>query len=715
MAKQLIANSTPGETINVRLGWEFNGAGWNTSSAVGQPDNYIAAFRNFVTVARSLSDKFVFEWCPAGSTADMNPELAYPGDAYVDLIGIDFYWYTEYHGSDPVKAWNHFVNSEYGLQWQQDFAAAHGKQTAVAEWGLNSDSALFVQLASDWFASHNMVYQSYWDSNAAFQGMLSGGQYPSAAALFQSLYSDPVTTSAPVVSIPIYGDANANVLPGTDGADTMAGKAGNDVYTVNASGDVIIEAIGEGTDEVRASVSYKLAANVENLQLLDAGLTGEGNELANQLTGSSGADILMGLAGDDVLTGNAGNDRLDGGVGNDTLYGGDGDDSLDGAAGNDVMEGGAGNDTYTVDSTTDLVREVSGAGTDAVLAAVSYTLSNYVENITLTGGALNATGNALANAIQGNALANVLNGSAGNDRLVGMGGNDSLVGGSGADAMVGGTGDDTYQVENAGDQVIEQAGEGTDTVNAFIDYQLSANLEILYLQGSVGLAGIGNDSDNQIFGTNAADRISGLGGADVLRGYAGDDRLSGGAANDSLYGAEGNDLLDGGAGADTMDGGIGNDSYVVDSAGDQVLEFSQNGQGGVDTVTTSIDYMLGSNVESLVLAAGALKGTGNALANSIIGNEFANVLNGLAGDDVLTGGLGADRFVFDKASGKDRITDFSSGDSIALDAYIAAGIHPSILAAATGALIDLGSGNTILLTGVGVSHLQVTSSGYTYI
>src|SRR5262249_52103113 len=146
-----------------------------------------------------------------------------------------------------------------------------------------------------------------------------------------------------------------------------------------------------------------------------------------------------------------------GGDGTDVLVGNDGNDSLDGGVGADAMSGGLGNDTYTVDDAGDVVTENAGEGTDTVKTAIaSYTLTDNVENLA----AAAATGQTLTR----HAALPIFSGSDGNDVLVGNDGNDSLDGGVGADAMSGGLGNDTYTVDDAGDVVTENAGEGTDTV-----------------------------------------------------------------------------------------------------------------------------------------------------------------------------------------------------------------------------------------------------------
>jgi Ca2+-binding RTX toxin-like protein len=126
------------------------------------------------------------------------------------------------------------------------------------------------------------------------------------------------------------GDGN-DTLDGGTGADTMVGGLGNDVYYVDHAYDVTTEAVGEGYDIVRNSVSWTLSANVEGLELQGSGnINGTGNSLANIITGNSG---------DNSLSGGAGVDTIDGGAGADTIIGG---------TGNDLLSGGLGADTFVI-------------------------------------------------------------------------------------------------------------------------------------------------------------------------------------------------------------------------------------------------------------------------------------------------------------------------------------------------------------------------------
>jgi Ca2+-binding RTX toxin-like protein len=431
----------------------------------------------------------------------------------------------------------------------------------------------------------------------------------------------------------LTGATKADNLAGNDGNDVLIGLAGNDTLDGGNGDDVLLGGLGDdiligGSGSDTASYSDAAAGVTVNLGLAGPQATGAGNDSL------SGIENLTGSAFNDVLTGDAGGNQIAGGAGNDLI---------DGGAGADTLIGGTGDDLYVVDDAGDQVVEAAGEGMDSVTSSVSYTLAANVENLTLSGTAANGTGNGLDNFITGNGSDNVLSGGAGNDTLTGLTGNDMLDGGTGADRMVGGTGDDTYVVDDAGDQVVEDGGEGTDTVRASIGYALGANVENLVLTGTAA-DGTGNELANVITGND---------GANVLTGLAGDD---------TLIGNGGDDTLDGGTGADAMAGGTGNDLYIVDDAGDAVTEAAGE---GTDIVRSSISYTLGANLENLVLTGTAANGTGNALANVITGNDSANVLTGGAGDDTLIGNGGDD--TLDGGTGADAMAGGTGNDTYVVD------------------------------------------------
>jgi Ca2+-binding RTX toxin-like protein len=247
----------------------------------------------------------------------------------------------------------------------------------------------------------------------------------------------------------LRGNGSANILDGGAGADTLTGRNGSDIYYVDDAGDLVVEAAGGGTDEVRVRglASYTLPDYVEKLTNATGGnFTGTGNALANELNGGNLVDTLYGGAGHDVLNGGSGNDLLYGEVEHDTLNGG---------LGADTMHGGTGNDLYIVDNAFDVVVENSGAGTDQVLTTRStYTLGDHVENLTFNrsdGAAVTGTGNNLGNIILGQEGGDSLDGAAGADELRGNGGDDMLTGGAGDDLLIGGAGADLLDGGYGGD------------------------------------------------------------------------------------------------------------------------------------------------------------------------------------------------------------------------------------------------------------------------
>ncbi len=151
-----------------------------------------------------------------------------------------------------------------------------------------------------------------------------------------------------------------------------------------------------------------------------------GNDVDNNLSGSTKADYIKGLGGNDTLYGLGGGDYLDGGAG---------DDYLDGGYGTDRLSGGLGNDTYRL-LDADIIIEAANEGIDTVLSNVNYTLTANVENLTLYNNA-SGTGNDANNRIIGSGKgANTISGGAGDDYLDGGAGNDVLTGGAGVDSFV---------------------------------------------------------------------------------------------------------------------------------------------------------------------------------------------------------------------------------------------------------------------------------------
>jgi Ca2+-binding RTX toxin-like protein len=465
----------------------------------------------------------------------------------------------------------------------------------------------------------------------------------------------------------LTGGAGNDTIDGKAGADIMLGGIGNDTYTVDNAGDIVTEFIDEGADTVKSSVTYTLAANIENLTLTgSSAIKGTGNSLNNIITGNSAANILTS---------------------------GDGNDTLNGGAGADTLAGGTDNDTYYVDNAGDIIVEYFNEGTDAVNSSITYAIGSNIENLTLTGSyAINGTGNELGNILTGNSTVNTLTGGAGNDTIDGK---------AGADIMAGGIGDDTYTIDNIGDVVTEYTNEGIDTVKSSITYSLGDNVENLTLTGTTAIKGTGNSMSNTLTGNSAAN---------------------------TLTAGAGNDILNGGAGVDTLIGGTGNDTYFVDNTGDIVTEYINE---GADTVNSSVTYTLGADLENLTLTGnGATKGTGNTLDNIIVGNSGTNILTGNNGNDLLdgnwgndtlTGGNGSDKYIFRRTDGKDTVNETAGldgdNDTVKMTDGIAA-TEPVIVKHNNDLYLFVDSSNYIRMTNqfyqpnYGMERLEVSDGCY---
>jgi hypothetical protein len=241
----------------------------------------------------------------------------------------------------------------------------------------------------------------------------------------QSLVTTPATD---LLLAPSGNDTITSPLDYLQQNDQIDGGSGLDTFILSNGSGVARVNVREVGNQVQGIVSGKTA--VTHFEYFD-------------FSGFGGSVTLIGSdALDDRLTGGSGNDTINGGEGNDQLKGNEGSDRLDGGSGDDILIGGSGSDIYLVDSVKDSVIETGDTGFDTVIATVSWTLSNEVEDLLLQGGAIAGTGNSLSNGITGNAFSNNLTGNGGNDILIGNGGSDTLVGGNGNDRLVGGAGND---------------------------------------------------------------------------------------------------------------------------------------------------------------------------------------------------------------------------------------------------------------------------------
>jgi Cadherin-like domain/Bacterial cadherin-like domain/RTX calcium-binding nonapeptide repeat (4 copies) len=290
---------------------------------------------------------------------------------------------------------------------------------------------------------------------------------------------------------------------------------------------------------------------------------------------------------------------------------------------------------------------------------------------------------------------NAIIASAQPDVVIGYGGNDYLDGGAGADLLIGGAGDDAYVVDDPGDVIDEQAGQGLDLVYVRGYYALGAgaDVEIMAATGG-GAVMVGNDIANNLWGSEQRDDLYGRGGGDALFGYGG------------------NDYLDGSAGLDLLIGGAGDDVYVVD-AGDVISELTGEGLDRAYVQGGYYQLNAGAEVEILTVSGpGPATMIGNELANNLWGSDQGDdlyggggndALIGFGGNDYLDGGTGADLLV--GGTGDDVYVVDNDGDIIAE----AAGEGVDRVYARTSYTLTSGAAVEILATS-GASAIDLTGN-----
>ncbi len=192
----------------IRLGWEFNG-GWFPWRANHQATAFVEYWRQIVNTMRSVPGAhFRFEWNPTRGDLGVGPlSQYYPGNRYVDVIGLDVYDIEWGHYPGAVAEWNHMLTQSYGLDWLASFGAAHGKPISFPEWGLGwgnggngpaggGDNAYFVQHMAQFISTHNVANAMAWDWGS--RPMISS-YYPAAEkALFASFAAHGTPAPAPM-------------------------------------------------------------------------------------------------------------------------------------------------------------------------------------------------------------------------------------------------------------------------------------------------------------------------------------------------------------------------------------------------------------------------------------------------------------------------------------------------------------------------------------
>jgi hypothetical protein len=191
----------------LRLGWEFNGK-FYPWAAGGKEAQYAEYWRQIVRTVRAVAGtNFKFDWSPLAGNNNADVEAAYPGDRYVDYIGLDTYD-TSTIQDDNLARWNQRMNEKVGLLWHKNFAAKHGKPMTFPEWGVTvrpndnlggGDNPFYIEKMYQWIHSNNVAFHMYFEvdaKDAAHRLMTS--QFPKSSARYRALFggTPPTSTTA---------------------------------------------------------------------------------------------------------------------------------------------------------------------------------------------------------------------------------------------------------------------------------------------------------------------------------------------------------------------------------------------------------------------------------------------------------------------------------------------------------------------------------------
>ena len=518
--------------------------------------------------------------------------LEYSVMTYRSFVGADLYGYTVSQGSYPQTL---MLDDIAALQYMYgaNFSTNSGDTTYTwstttgemsvngAGQGASTTNTIFMTLwdggGTDTYDFSNYatnlkvdLQPGGWTTTAAGQlANLGGGWYPNhyargniaSAYLYngdlRSLIENAIGGSG---NDTITGNQGNNRLEGRNGSDTLNGLDGNDTLVGGLGNDILNG--GAGTD------TCIIAANFADCTYVYSTLTGvmqisgaDGVDQASRVEYFQFTDVLKTLAdlapGLDVdlphlVSTSPSDNATNVAVGaNLTLTF---DEAMVAAGGTiTITNVTTGAVAATITSTDTSQVTISGnvvninpaanllAGSDYVVTVSSTAFADLSDNAFagISGSAFSFStpytvinGTSSGNTLNGTAYNDQISGLGGNDKLNGAAGNDWLDGGAGSDTMTGGTGDDTYVVNGSTDKIVENAGQGTDTVLSGVSWTLGSNLENLTLTGTSSLNGTGNALGNVLTGNSAANTLTGNGGDDWLYGKAGADTLWGNAGRD---------------------------------------------------------------------------------------------------------------------------------------------------------------------------------------
>jgi len=247
---QNFVNNGMGDSI-IRLGWEFNGNWYKWGG--GDPATYAECWRQIVTTTRTVAPDLVWDWTVnRGVSAGMaDASQAYPGDEYVDIVGIDSY--DMWPGVNNDQTWEEHYSGDFGLQYWANFAAEHGKKVSTPEWGVypgsaqaghnGGDNALYIDKMIDFFTDMgaDLAYEAYFNEDASYYAgaIFEPTQNPNAADTYKARIAaiasgDTSASTAESDTQETAADTGDTGDSGTPTDESQTVPEGEDVYSTSS-------------------------------------------------------------------------------------------------------------------------------------------------------------------------------------------------------------------------------------------------------------------------------------------------------------------------------------------------------------------------------------------------------------------------------------------------------------------------------------------------
>ncbi|MFA7280878.1 MAG: M10 family metallopeptidase, partial [Sterolibacterium sp.] len=536
MAMQAIYGADTG----TRLGDTVYGFGCNIAGSLAAIYNFATNLNPILTIYdASGNDTLSLSGWNTPSSVDLNPGAFSSCNRMTNNIAIAFSCNIEKAitggGNDTLKG-NALDNFLDGGAGDDTLVAGTGNDTL--EGGNGNDTAVLPGTLADYRFQFDNLGISITHLNSGNVNLVRNVEYCTFADITKSvaeLAEDPSAglqlSGTEKVDTLAGSSANDN-LQGNGGNDTLSGSAGNDTmdggtgvdkliggtdddtYIVSNTSDKVVEDANGGIDTVRASVSWTLGNNLENLELTGTdNLAGTGNALDNVISGNAGGNLLSGKEGLDTIDGGEGADIYLISLGAEHPAAEIKDSGINGI---DEVRFSSSTKDSTLKLFADdsgLERAVIGKGKGAAADISGTTALN-----------LDASEAPSALTIQGNYGANRLTGTAYGDLILASNGSDQISGGAGDDTISGGLGNDTLTGGDGADFFLFNSTAGTTNKDLITDFETGTDKILLSLKLFKALGAVGDMGEAQFWS-----------GSGVVKGHDADDRIVYNTSTGALY------------------------------------------------------------------------------------------------------------------------------------------------------------------------------------